>query len=140
VNADRIVVDASVAVKWFVEEEHTAESLRVLSFYPILLAPSLLPVEVANALLKKLRRGEVLIDHVRESLERLVAEMTFVGSELLTPVAFEIAHGHGRSLYDAVYVALALREGCSLVTADERLHNALRDAYPSSLLWVGDVS
>jgi predicted nucleic acid-binding protein len=50
-----------------------------------------------------------------------------------------LAHQYIRSVYDALYVALALQEGCQLVTADGRLYNALRPVLPDTMLWVGDL-
>ncbi len=57
----------------------------------------------------------------------------------LTTQACGLALDHDRSVYDALYVALAVDEGCQLVTADRRLYNALAPHLPETMLWIEDV-
>jgi predicted nucleic acid-binding protein len=140
VNASRIVVDASVAVKWFTDEVLAEEAASVLTSYVDLLAPPLIITEVSNALLKKLKLGDMRRDHAVAAIDRLGQELTFVTLGDYPVVAFEIAVTHQRSVYDSLYVGLALQEGCQFVTADEKLYNSLRGVYPEALLWLGDVT
>ena len=48
----------------------------------------------------------------------------------MLPRAYEIAYLHQATVYDSLYVALAEREGCELLTADTKLINNLRQAFP----------
>ena len=57
----------------------------------------------------------------------------------LTTRACDLAMNHERSAYDALYVALAVDEGCQLVTADRRLYNALAPHLPETMLWIENV-
>jgi predicted nucleic acid-binding protein len=123
----RVVVDASVAVKWFVPEERSADARALLAAEHQLLAPDLLWPEVGSALWKKHRRGE--LDH-RTAL-RLLRDLARVpierhATERWTEAALELALRHGITVYDGLYLALAAGSGCRLVTADRRLHDVCR--------------
>jgi predicted nucleic acid-binding protein len=135
-----LVVDASVAVKWFVEEELSSEARRLLRPDLELVAPDFILTEAANVLLKKVRRGEMPAEVVEEALDLLNIFALLSRSVALVPAAFTVAKEYGRSVYDALYVAMALQEGCQIVTADKRLYKALREVLPGSLLWIEDVS
>lgn len=91
-------------------------------------------------MLSKHRRGEIDRDEARTAV-RAVAALAITElpiGPLLRP-AMDIALQYDRTVYDALYVALALREQCQLVTADRRLYNALAGVFPESLLWVADL-
>jgi predicted nucleic acid-binding protein len=115
------VVDASVAVKWVVEEDGTQEALA-LRGRSRLIAPDLLVAECANILWKKVRRSEL------SKAESLLAARLLQGSEIeLMPTlplfesATRIAIDLDHPAYDCLYLALALASDCRFVTADEVL-------------------
>ncbi len=120
------VVDASVAAKWFFPEEHSAESRRLLSPRRTLLAPDLIWSEFGNIAWKRIRRGELQA----EEAAQIIADMNRMPLEiapthgLLAP-ALELAVATGRTVYDCMYLALAIDRKCPLATADERFVNAL---------------
>ncbi len=124
---DPVVVDASVAVKWYVPEEDHEQARAILADKRPLLAPDLLLAEVGNILWKKVRRGELAGDDAEDIAERLLREtsVTLVSATVLLLRALSIARAHGITVYDALYVALAVQDGVVVVTADERLINAL---------------
>lgn len=125
----RVVVDASVLVKCFLPEDDSQDANRLLSGAYILLAPDLLYAEVGNVLKKHVGRGTMTVDAAWAALDALDSLPLAVHSiEPLTRPAFEIAVTRGLSVYDGIYVALAVREGCQLVTADARLRRALEGA------------
>src|SRR4051794_32001614 len=100
----RVVIDASVVIKWHVAEPQSAEALRLLAPTPLEIhAPDLLFAEVANVLWKKCRRGELEPDAAREVL-RLVTLMPVRThpSARLVPAAFDIAVRAGRTAYDSL--------------------------------------
>ncbi len=74
-----VVVDASVAVKWVLEEPHTSEATALLAEWEEggveILAPALLSYEVSNALFKRVRRGELTIEEAKTGLEAVLAAL-----------------------------------------------------------------
>ncbi|MDN5848179.1 MAG: type II toxin-antitoxin system VapC family toxin [Nitrococcus sp.] len=114
----KVVIDASVAVKWLVDEEGSADALRLLESNQ-LAAPDLLMSECANIFWKKVRRRELS----REEAAVAARLMQGVDIELLptrhlleaaTSLAIELDH----PAYDCVYLALALENDWPFVTAD----------------------
>ena len=134
-----VVIDASVAVKWFAPEIFTEQALAVPKLYSQLIAPDLIVPEVSSALLKKVRRREMEATQVHPAIEILTDRILTRPTLGMEHQAFDRADAYGCSLYDAIYAGMAIEEGCQLVTADERLYNALRGAYPETILWLGDV-
>ena len=129
-----VVVDAGVLVCGFMADEPYMDEARLLANAfgqgrVMLIAPSLLPHEFTNSILKAVRRDRLSL------CEALDIMGQFDGlSLLLYPVdvlhAFGLAQQYGRTAYDAAYLALAEQEGVPLITADERLYNAVRKALP----------
>jgi predicted nucleic acid-binding protein len=125
-----VVVDASVVIKWFVPENGTDAALRLLDSGHQFVAPDLLFAEVANSIWKKTLRGELTAINSHQlaaDLERIAVE-TIQDRELATD-AHALALITSRSVYDSMYVALAIRLETRLITADERLVNGLA-AFP----------
>jgi predicted nucleic acid-binding protein len=133
------VVDASVAIKWVLPEIHSDAARRLLVKRPRLSAPDLIWAEAGNIVWKRWRKGEVPeATSVLRDIRELKLEIQ--PSEPLMDAAWEVASAFNRSFYDSLYLALAIREGCMLVTADLRLYNALRGStLASRLLWIADV-
>lgn len=124
----RVVIDASVAVKWVVEEDGTAAALALLNSVP-LAAPDLLVAECANILWKKVRRKELQREEaiMAARLIQSVDIEVFPTRHLLeaaTSLAVELDH----PAYDCIYLALALDNEWRLVTADDRLRRKLDQA------------
>ena len=122
----RFVIDASILVKLYFEEEHSESSVRYVKNAIELLAPDLLWVEAANVVWKRLRRNEInsadaaaLVD---EMLRVPIVSATHAG---LTGPALALAAQTGRTVYDCLYLALAIRENIPMLTGDERLTNSL---------------
>jgi predicted nucleic acid-binding protein len=121
----RLVVDASVAVKWVLKEPDSGAARRVVE-QAELLAPGLLWAELGNVLWRRRRLGELSPSNARDMLLtlRAVPVRTYALFPLL-PLALEIAVTIGHSIYDCIYLALADQEDCRVVTADRRLQNAV---------------
>ena len=134
-----VVVDANVIAKLFVEEELTDNAGALFAGPTLTTAPDFIAVEVANIFRKKVRGGELTEAEALAALELLPSLARLQPVAPLTPTAFSISVTHNRSFYDSVYVALALREACSLISADRKLINALRSHYPGTLVWLGDL-
>ena len=121
------VVDASVVVKWFVPEIHSEKARGLLALPHEYVAPELLFAEAVNAIWKKVRRKELSA----EEGQPLVADIGRAAVETVTcrtlaEDAYVLAHATGRTVYDAMYVVLAVRLNTRLITADDRLEAALR--------------
>ena len=126
----KIVVDASVVVKWFVEEKYSKEALMIRDSFieglVDIVVPSLLYFEVLNALKYSGAFGE---DELKK-VARILEDYQFTLYELegaYAEKAVEIAMRKGITIYDASYVALALIEGVDLYTADEKLLTKTED-------------
>lgn len=117
----RLVIDASVAIKWVVTEDGTAEAVSLLSAVP-LSAPDLLVAECADILWKKVRRSELIAEEAMLAariLQRADIELHPMRG-LLEPAA-QLAIDIDHPAYDCVYLALAMANGWRFVTADTRL-------------------
>jgi len=119
------VVDASVAVKWVVPENGSGRARSLAQAK--LAAPDLLFVECANILWKKVRMGHLTRREAADCL-RLLLDMpvAVVGSRELLDSALRLSLELDHSVYDCLYLALALQRRFPLVTADEKLAKAAR--------------
>lgn len=129
----RVVIDASVAVKWVVEESGTAEALYLLE-HAALSAPDLLVAECANILWKKVKRGELTEEEAGLAAQLLQrADLDILPTRPLMSRALDLAIALDHAAYDCLYLALAVESDWRFVTADERFvrklslspHNAL---------------
>ena len=116
-----LVTDASIVVKWVVDEEGTQSALALRKSVR-LIAPELLVAECANILWKKVHRKELAKDEALLAARLLArADIELIPTrDLLEPatrIAIELAH----PAYDCLYLALAIARMCRLVTADTRL-------------------
>lgn len=122
---ERAVIDASVAVKWVLDEPGSPQARRLASAR--LEAPELLLVECANILWKKVRVGDLRKDEAVQRLELLARAPVLawaVSPDLLREalrLALELSH----PVYDCLYLALALQLVIPLVTADRRFAQAV---------------
>ena len=131
----KYVLDASVAVSWVLPETHTPKAVKIRNEFRnqlhVLIAPDIFPAEVAGALTRAERKR---IIKPPQGLKRFVAAMRFVPdlhSYLpLLSRAFAISSALRVAVYDCLYVALAEREGCELLTSDEKLVANLHTQFP----------
>jgi predicted nucleic acid-binding protein len=140
------VLDASVAAKWFLpraSETNAVEALQVLRDYSTgdvdLTVPDLFWPEFGNILWKAVRVGRISRRTAEEAILAMeVEKIPTEGTADLLKDAFAIAARFDRTVYDAVYVALAVANDAPLLTADERLGNALAARFP--IQWLGTYS
>jgi predicted nucleic acid-binding protein len=129
----RFVLDASVAVAWCFEDETNPTADRALAALDkdAAVVPPVWAAEVGNALLRGERRSRITADQIRQSLEvisklEIVTEPDYVTGrvgELL-----DIARRHRLSVYDSIYLDLAIRERLPLATVDVELARAAQAA------------
>ena len=139
------VLDASVAVKWFLlppMEALTAEALELLHAFETgrirLTVPDLFWPEIGSVFWKAVRQGRISLAAAHDAI-RSVRELhipTLPCAALLED-AFTTATRSGQTVYDCIYVALAAASGVPLLTADERLVNTLGSRFP--IRWLGST-
>ena len=137
------VLDASVAAKWYLPaagEPLAAEARQLFGEHAAgrieMFAPDLLWPELGSVLWKAVRLGRMTAASARTSIHSFEQfSISTLPSRPLIEDAFEIAHAFGRTVYDSIYVALAVGVDAPLVTADERLANALAARFP--VRWLG---
>ena len=137
------VVDASVAAKWLLPA--AGEGLigqandmvaRHVRRELLLLAPDLIGAEIGNVLWKAVRRQRISRIEAENSLRRFIdLAIHLMPTAELLPQALQVAVKCDRSFYDSLYVALAIATDTELITADERLVNALGSRFP--VRWLG---
>jgi predicted nucleic acid-binding protein len=137
-----LVVDSGVAIKWFVPEPYSTEARRILDSYQAgllsFLAPDLINAEFGNIVWKKhefqglgAADAQAVIDEFRK------VTFTLTSTASLLDEAYKLAATLHRTVYDMLYLALSIREKCQLVTADEKMINAIGSAFPN-MVWVAN--
>lgn len=129
------VIDSSVAFKWVVPEADTDRALLLRddlrNGIRDLLAPDVFPVEVAHALTRAERQGRVVVAQSGLLLADTLTTLPTLHPALpLLVRACEISSQTRVGVYDCLYVALAEREGCELITADDKLVRSLQARFP----------
>lgn len=121
-----LVVDASVVLSWFLPEALTRAALP-WRHAGQLLAPDFLLIEGANVFWKSVQRGTLTeAEAVRQMALFQSVPIELAPAQALLADAYRLAITYGRSLYDCLYLALALQQDCPLVTGDRRLFNAMQ--------------
>ncbi len=127
---DKIVVDSSVVIKWFIPQDYSSEANKILNLYQqsqvILLAPDLIYAEIGN-IIWKMGRFQGLESVDAQAILDLFEQIQFniITSKQLLESAYRFATNYQRSVYDSLYVVLSIRENCKFVTADSKLYNAV---------------
>ena len=115
----RIVIDASVALKWVLDEPGSEAAVTLRDHE--LVAPALWLAEAANALWRHARIGEISNEEAIASLTELLnAPVASLPIEPQLEPALKLAMEIGHPIYDCIYLALALHHQTHVVTADRR--------------------
>lgn len=125
----RVVLDASVAVKWFVPEHLSDLALAALQRFHVgdleFIAPNIILAEIGHALRKHFVGKRLTAEQGRTFIDRFLAmPVQEVQSRDLARSAFDLVAAHGGTFYDALYIALAIREDLKVLTADEPMATA----------------
>lgn len=135
------IVDSSVALKWFVGEPRHEAAKRLILAAERMVAPEWAYAEVTNALWRKARVGEISSEQVLAAIHELPNRVEFSScDEGLMKIAFELAQQLEHSIYDCLFLALALQtENAALVTDDGRFaEKAVSRGYADKLRWLSD--
>jgi len=137
----RVVIDASVVIKLFFEEEHSDAAERCVQQGRELLAPDLIWTEAANVIWKRRRRGDLSKENAAGILAQLLRMPLHIhASADLVLDALDLAGQFDRTVYDCLYLALAVRTRAVLVSADRRLVNALAGTLMTRhIAWIGNT-
>lgn len=122
------VVDTSVVLKWYVQENDSALARALIGRE--LAAPNIILIELANALWKKLRKGEIGISQANGGLSHLRESVKLLPSTVLVEEALGLGVQLLHPIYDCVFLVLARELGVPLITSDERL---IRRAWASGM-------
>ncbi len=141
-----ICVDASVAVKWVLQEELSDQARALyrtqLRMREPIVAPSLLLYEVTNTVRQQIRKpeGMSLVAARRALADILASSIEFHSPPGMHQLALAIADDHNLpAAYDAHYLALSELLGCEFWTADGRLLRRIQRALPFAR-WLGDYA
>jgi len=131
----KYVIDASVDIKTYVQERESGKAVRLRNEYhqgvQELLAPDIFPTEMCNVLMILERSGKIKPGEADLFFRHFLRELPPLFPAIpLLPRALEIAKQFRQTVYDCLYIALAEREGCELVTADDRLVKAVQPTLP----------
>ena len=135
----KLVVDSSLAFKWFLIEPDSPMARKILREYAQglyeFLAPDLIYAEYGNIIWKK------QVFQAFDARDDDAALKKFQNIQLaLTPAkdifdeALQIAVQYKRTFYDSLYLALSVKENCEFVTADEKFYNSVRQDFPQIVL------
>lgn len=119
-----VVIDASVALKWVLDEPGTKVADALLD--EDLIAPAVWLIEAANALWRRARSGQITAEESAERLAELLnapVAATPIEDDLIAAATLSSRLGH--PVYDCLYLALALRHDTHVITADRRFHAAV---------------
>ena len=122
------VVDASVMVKWLVNEDHSEKAAGLLEIGLTLVAPALVFAEAANALWAMRRRGDITTSDLADAVDALQAVPVSLPVPMpqLSAAAARLAVDLDHPVYDCFYLALSVQTQYPVVTADAQFHDKVR--------------
>ena len=136
------IIDASVAVQWFLPEKFSDAAGRLRKKENELYVPAFFFVEMHSVILKYVRRKEITAETAGQIRTALIHHPFLIHSDrTLLDLAYQIANQSGCSLYDGLYLALAVNLGAQMVTADRRLYNNLStSSFAKHSLWIENIN
>jgi predicted nucleic acid-binding protein len=130
-----LIIDASVAIKWFIPEQDSASAIRLFDAKSPMLAPDLIRPEIGNVVWKLVCRQLLKTEQAYQILNDFLSmPIEIHDSQELIVSALEIAVETERTVYDSLYLALAAKTGGVMITADARLANAINNTHWKSFI------
>jgi len=125
------IVDSNIVAKWLLPEPHSDRARALMGPAYKLRAPDLLMPELASTLWKRASRGELTVDESHELLRKFLRDhievtVRLLPSRLVAAQALRIAASERHSIYDCLYLALAVQARCRLITADDRFMKSIQ--------------
>ncbi len=142
--ASALVVDASVAAKWHLDDEdHVAEATLLLERFGRgeveLLAPTQIRFEVPSTFTVATlgQNPRLTVTEARSAIEEFLSlAITVIDDDQLVLSAFDLSQQYNCAMYDALYAALSQRLGIPFITADQRLYQRIRSL--PEVIWIAD--
>ncbi len=137
-----IVIDANVAVKWYLPENGTEAAIELTTSGNRLIAPELIRLEVLSAITRGVRNNKATASEARAQCERWLNNLTdgavsLVPEQDLLQDAVELALKVKHALLDCMYLAVARRLEAPLLTADRPFHDRVKPFYKKISLLPG---
>ena len=131
----RYVLDSSVALKWVLPEPDSPKAIRLRDDFHHavheLIAPDVFPIAVGHGLTRAERQLRIKPPNGWVGWQTIMSDCPALSPSIpLMPRAYAISSAMRVGVYDCLYVALAEREGCELVTADDKLLKNLQKQFP----------
>jgi predicted nucleic acid-binding protein len=137
-----LVVDASVVVKWFVNEEYSEKAIRIRDKYIngeiSIMAPKILIFEVLNALYYKQLFSENELVEISEALDAYSFDLYSLEGEYSRKTV-EVTFKNNITIYDSSYISLAIIKNAFMITADEDFIKKLRENYSNYIKTLRDI-
>ncbi len=134
----KLVLDANVIAKWYIEEENTEKAIKIRDKFVAdklaIFEPTLLIYELGNVFWKHPVKSPDDVETDFKALFEIELEFLDVNEPGFLKNVFENARKFGITFYDAVYVSLAMKEDCKLITADRRLQRKVEGQMDVELL------
>jgi predicted nucleic acid-binding protein len=137
----RFVLDASVAAKWYLQEQYSELADELAACEPEWVIPDLFFFEMGNIFWKKVGGGEMDEGDVREAMKDLLS-IGFKQRETRSLIcyALELAMEFQCTVYDGLYLAVAIDERCPMITADRKFYGTFsRTALGEHLIWIEEA-
>lgn len=134
-----MIIDASVVAAAFFPEKYSEAAREILLADAVLYAPDLIHAELASVVWKRYRRGEIDEEEAAGVLaDMLDLPLEIIPSQELVPEALALAMQTDRTVYDCLYVALAVQKKTVMVSGDQRLVNSLAAGpLKNHVAWIG---
>ncbi|MBI5207860.1 MAG: type II toxin-antitoxin system VapC family toxin [Candidatus Firestonebacteria bacterium] len=140
----RIVLDASIVLKWYLDDEEFGQkAINLLTQYISneidIYAPSLLGYELINGLIIAKKRGRIEENIIHEAFDGfLKLNLKLKDNSTYFPKIIHYCKTYNCSAYDASYLSLAVEEGLYLITADKPLYNTVKKDL-KFIKWIGEI-
>jgi len=136
-----LVLDASIAIKWYFPEVLSEAALALISDKIQWVVPDLFYAETGNVLWKKVEQGETAIPVALDAMKSLLSlDMDVRATTSLLVPALEIALQFRCTVYDALYLSAAIAVDCPFVTADRKFYDVIgQTPLREYLLWIEDA-
>lgn len=133
---NKIILDASVIIKWFIDEEDGDKAILYLDYLQnnqiTIIVPSLIFYELGNVLISK----KASVDMAGETiamLQNLGLEIADIGLQAFRKI-YQNSLEYALSFYDAAYITLFQKENCEFVTADQKLFQKVHRSFAGAKL------
>ena len=135
------VVDASVAVKWFLPEADSGLARYLLAQPDMLIAPDILPIEIGNVFWTARRLGKMDDTQAEIALAALRGIIALHSAEAMAEGALRLSFALDHPIYDCLYLLLAEQQDAQLITADQRLVRRLDGTnFSHRVRWLSDTT